>query len=230
MALLSDGKHNQEELRIENEAFCSSLDPSQFQALCEGLGEDLGMGFLPADSQSQYLEMEEQRLLVAVNFNNNVTSRHVSCIARTTMLSPTLSLLLTSHTASPPIVSMAPSRTDTSQPASFVPITSYTTPIAHMNTPQPTSAPLVLSPQMQNPHDNSSSPVLATPISQLKTQEWPHWFKTWYSVFSNLPFGNTWHKLIALWVNLEYSYGFISPVSINRPSYDRLSSLPHFIY
>jgi len=79
---------------------------------------------------------------------------------------------------------------------------------AHMDTTQTTSAHHVLTPHIQISQHITSSPFLATPFSQIKTHKWPDWLKTWHSGFSVLLFGDTWHKLIAQWVDLEWGYGF----------------------
>ncbi|KIM73877.1 hypothetical protein PILCRDRAFT_14866, partial [Piloderma croceum F 1598] len=72
MALSSDDERNWEELRLENEELFLSLDSTQFQALYDDLGGDLGLGFLSATDNP---EMEEQRGTIEANIDSNVTPR-----------------------------------------------------------------------------------------------------------------------------------------------------------
>ncbi|KIM81665.1 hypothetical protein PILCRDRAFT_8691 [Piloderma croceum F 1598] len=167
--------------------------------------------------------MEEQRGTIEANIDSNVTPRRVSRIA---------GALISPYT--PP--SSPAFQLNTPKPASYALPTS-TIPNYYSNiikspvrqaqgsaeqptappiyTPQPTSSltfPTLPSPQVQtSPHHDASSLVVATPIGHLMTNKWPEWLKAWYSIFSLLPFGDTWHKLMTLWVELEHGYGFVSP-------------------
>src|ERR1700683_4629247 len=80
IALSSDEERSQEEFRLDSEKFFSSMDPVEFQNLCESLGNNFALDFPPPTSQPQHPEMKQQ-VPIEANFDSHTTPPHASRVA-----------------------------------------------------------------------------------------------------------------------------------------------------
>jgi hypothetical protein len=83
----------------------------------------------------------------------------------------------------------------------------------------PNNATAVSYPLLPHPVQNSSAPKPTTsslttvvPLTAAEMAKFPDWLSSWYLNFSQLPYGQSWLKLVNQWTLLEKGYGFKSPV------------------